>query len=400
MGEKEFPWTVKYRPNRLEHIKGQERAVHQIKNFLEKFESHKKKALLLHGPPGCGKTAAVAAAAREYNYELYEINASDQRSKEAIEETLGNFLKQQSLFFRQKLILVDEVDGLSGTKDRGGPSAIALLVKNAKFPVIMTANDAWQQKLKPLRTASTLVQFSPLRIETVAEILKEICKKEGVKYDEDAVICLAAKADGDVRGAINDLEVTARYTRKLEKENICVAERDRKESILNALVKIFKNSDVNIAKDAFSNVDEDLDEVILWVDENLPKEYSGESLSRAYDLLSRADVYRGRITRWQHWRFLAYVNELVSAGIASAKDERQKQFITYKRNERILQIWIAKQRWAKKKSIAEKLAKKTHSSAKVAMENIQYLAKVLRMPDIAEELALEPDEIEWLKNKI
>ena len=90
----------------------------------------------------------------------------------------------------------------------------------------------------------------------------------------------------------------------------------------------------------------------------------------------------------------------MSAGIASAKDERYKQAVTYKRSERILKMWIAKQRWAKKKSIAEKLAKKTHCSVKVAMQNIPYLGKVLRSPDVVKELELEIDEIEWLKNKI
>ena len=394
------PWTVKYRPSKLDDIKGQQSAILQVKNFLNRFEQQKKKALLLHGPPGCGKTAAVYAVAEENDYELFEINASDKRSKHDIKEILGSYLKQQSLFFKKKIILIDEVDGLSGTKDRGGASAASSLIKKSKFPIFITANDAWQQKLKPLRTVSTLVQFGPLNIDIVVSVLEDICKNENIKFDAAALRSLARKADGDLRGAINDLEIISRYSKKLEKDNIEeVAEREKKETILNALVKVFKNSDINIARRAFENVNEDLDECILWIDENLPKEYTVESLERAYNLLSKADVYRGRITRWQYWRFLVYINELISAGIASAKDERYKQFISYKRSSRILQIWIAKQRWAKKRSIAEKLAKKTHSSTKVALQNIMYLSKVLRQSDIVSELELEEDEIEWLKNK-
>ncbi|MBW2995340.1 replication factor C large subunit [Candidatus Woesearchaeota archaeon] len=395
-----LPWVLKYRPLKLNDIKGQQSAVVQIRNFLDKFEKQKKKALLLHGPPGCGKTAAVYAVAEENDYEILEINASDKRSKQDIEELLGNYLKQQSLFFKQKIILVDEVDGLSGRKDRGGISAIANLIKKSKFPIFMTANDAWQSKLKPLKGVSTFVQFDPLNLETAVSILEDICKKEKIEFDIAALKGLARKADGDLRGALNDLEVISRYSKKLEKDNIEeVAEREKKESILSALVKVFKNSDVNIAKAAFNNINEDLNEVILWIDENLPREYTKESLARAYDMLSRADIFRGRITRWQHWRFLAYVNELISAGIAAAKDEKYKQFISYKRSSRILQIWIAKQRFAKKKSIADKLAKKTHCSLNIAMKNIPYLSKVLRQPDIIRELELEEDEIEWLKNK-
>ena len=401
MGLMGLPWTIKYRPSKLDEIKGQQSAILQIKNFLNKFEKQKKKALLLHGPPGCGKTAAVCAVAEENDYELLEINASDKRSKQAIEEILGNYLKQQSLFFKKKIILIDEIDGLSGREDRGGPSAIAALIKKSSFPIFLTANDAWQQKLKPLRTASTLVQFDPLNIDVAVSVLENVCKKEKIKFDESALRSLARKADGDLRGALNDLETLSRYSKKLEKGNIEeVAEREKKESILKALVKVFKNSDINIARTAFNNINEDLDECILWVDENLPKEYTIEDLDRAYNMLSKADVYRGRIRRWQHWRFLVYINDLISAGIASAKDEHYKQFISYKRSNRILQIWIAKQRWAKKKAIAEKLAKKTHTSTKVAIQNIPYLGKVLMQPDIAKELDLEEDEIEWLKNKI
>jgi len=401
MGLMGLPWTIKYRPSKLDEIKGQQSAILQIKNFLNKFEKQKKKALLLHGPPGCGKTAAVCAVAEENDYELLEINASDKRSKQAIEEILGNYLKQQSLFFKKKIILIDEIDGLSGREDRGGPSAIAALIKKSSFPIFLTANDAWQQKLKPLRTASTLVQFDPLNIDVAVSVLENVCKKEKIKFDESALRSLARKADGDLRGALNDLETLSRYSKKLEKGNIEeVAEREKKESILKALVKVFKNSDINIARTAFNNINEDLDECILWVDENLPKEYTIEDLDRAYNMLSKADVYRGRIRRWQHWRFLVYINDLISAGIASAKDEHYKQFISYKRSNRILQIWIAKQRWAKKRAIAEKLAKKTHTSTKVAIQNIPYLGKVLMQPDIAKELDLEEDEIEWLKNKI
>jgi replication factor C large subunit len=400
MGLISVPWSVKYRPLKLSEIKGQQTAVAQIDNFLSKFEKQKKKALLLHGAPGCGKTSSVCAVAKENDYELFEINASDKRNKSNIEEILGSHLKQQSLFFKKKVILIDEVDGLSGREDRGGATAMANLIKKSKFPVIMTANDAWSKKLKPLRTASTLVQFDPLNIDVVVSILEDICKKEKIDFDIAALRALARKADGDLRGAINDLEIIARYSKKFEKDNIEeVAEREKKESILSALVKVFKNSDVNIAKNAFNNINEDLDECILWVDENLPREYKDESLARAYNLLSKADVYRGRIRRWQYWRFLVYINELISAGIANAKDEKYKQFITYKRSGRILQMWIAKQRFAKKKAIAEKLAKKTHSSIKVAMQNIYYLSKVLRQPDIVKELELEEDEIEWLKNK-
>ena len=76
-------------------------------------------------------------------------------------------------------------------------------------------------------------------------------------------------------------------------------------------------------------VKEDLDESFLWLEENLPKEYEGKDLERAFDCLSRADVFKGRIRRWQHWRFLVYINDLMTAGIALSKDEKYKKVISY-----------------------------------------------------------------------
>jgi replication factor C large subunit len=164
-----------------------------------------------------------------------------------------------------------------------------------------------------------------------------------------------------------------------------------------------KSKDPFIAKDAFENVAEDLNQCMLWLDENLPKEYTNpEDLARAYENLSRADVFNGRITRWQHWRFLTYVRALMTAGVAVSKDEKNKEFIAYKPTGRILKMWWAKQKNMKKKAIAEKIADKTHSSKKEIIKNIDYYKVIFQnnneMADsIAKELDLNKEEIDYLK---
>jgi len=62
-----------------------------------------------------------------------------------------------------------------------------------------------------------------------------------------------------------------------------------------------------------------IDEIILWVEENIPLEYQGEELARAYELLSRTDLFKGRIYKQQYWRFLVYENIFLSYGISSCK---------------------------------------------------------------------------------
>ncbi|MBD3259875.1 replication factor C large subunit [Candidatus Woesearchaeota archaeon] len=395
------PWVKKYQPSSLNDVYGQARAVSQIRKFLSDFKKQKKKALLLHGPAGSGKTCSVLAAAKELGYELYEINASDNRNKDAILELVGNALKQQSLFAANKLILIDDVDGLSGTKDRGGAATLAKLIKKSKFPIIMTANDAYSGKLKAVKKEAAVVSFNSLGADDVYRVLEDICKKENIEYSEDALMSLAKKAQGDLRGAVNDIETLCRNTKELNKDNVIeLSEREKKKSILNALSIIFKGKNAEKAKEAFDSVDLNVDEIILWIEENLPKEYSYDDLGRAFECMSRADVFMGRIRRWQYWRFLVYVISLISSGVSVAKEKAYRQFVSYQRSSRILKMWIAKQKHAKRKAIAAKLAAKTHCSIKTAFEHIPYLVPVFKQKNAAQIidwLDLDKEEVEWLQ---
>ena len=82
-------WTEKYRPIYFTDIKGQEQAVEKIKDFLQKSEK-RKKAVILHGPPGTGKTALAYVIANETKSEIFELNASDFRNKKIFRRHLEN----------------------------------------------------------------------------------------------------------------------------------------------------------------------------------------------------------------------------------------------------------------------------------------------------------------------
>ena len=86
----------KYRPKSLMEIKGQEQAVFKVKSFVDGFPN-KRKALILNGPPGNGKTSIVYALAKEIKAEIIELNASDLRDKKRISEIVGSASKQKSL---------------------------------------------------------------------------------------------------------------------------------------------------------------------------------------------------------------------------------------------------------------------------------------------------------------
>jgi len=400
------PWIQVYLPKNTKEVFGQQKAIEQLREFVEKYKSQKNKCCVLYGGIGSGKTSAVIALGEELGLELVEMNASDFRNKDKIEHFVGTAMKQRSLFFKGKIILIDELDALSGTKDRGGVQALTKLVADSAFPVVCTVNDPYEKKLASLRKKSLLIEFPTLDYRTIANNLMRILDCEKCKYDENSVKALARRAGGDMRAAINDLQIiTNSGTKTLEKESIDSFneyERNKTESLMNALLKVMKTTDANIARSSFDNVDEDFDTIGLWLEENIPKEYEGEDLTRAMMCMSKADVYKGRIRRWQHWRFLVYINALYSAGIALSKNEKYKKFIKYGPPSRILKLWQAKMKYQKRKGIAEKIALHTHTSSKrVIKDVIPYFRVMCKNKEYAnkfsEEFELEKEEVEWLR---
>ncbi|MBI3035034.1 replication factor C large subunit [Candidatus Woesearchaeota archaeon] len=397
------PLTHKYIPKTTMEVLGQENVVKQLRDFIINFKKQKKKSALIYGPSGVGKTSSVYAIANELDYEVIEVNASNFRNAEQINFKVGNAIKQQSLFARGKIILVDEIDGLSGHEDRGGVQAIVKLIGDSAYPIILTATNPFDNKFSSLRSKSNLMEFSQLDYLSIFRILKRICGHEKIRHEDEVLKALSRRAGGDARSAINDLQSLAQEKKELAKESLEeLSERNKTENIMTALNKIFKTTDLKIAISAFDNVREDLDEQLLWIDENLPKEYTKpQELAKAYEMLSKADVFSRRIKRWQHYRFLVYINALITAGIASAKNEKYKNFVQYKPTGRILKLWWASQRNAKKKEIAGKIAEKTHSSKKEILKStMPYLPIMFRNKEmrngIINYLDLNEEEIEWL----
>ena len=147
-------YTVKYAPKSSSEIYGQQKAVSELKDFIKNYKTQSQKATLIYGPIGVGKTSSVYALAKELDYDLLEINSSDIRNQANMNSFLNSVLGQQSLFFKPKLILIDEIDALSGVKDRGAIPALTKAITNSSFPVIITANDPYNQKLNNNTTQS------------------------------------------------------------------------------------------------------------------------------------------------------------------------------------------------------------------------------------------------------
>lgn len=396
-------WINKYSPKKLSDVQGQNTALERLKNYVLAYNKGTK-PLLIYGPQGVGKTSSIHALANEMNYELIEVNASDVRNAEGINSILGAAINQRSLFADKKLILVDEVDGLAGREDRGGVAAISVLLSKSIFPIVLTANDPYKKNLASLRKKCELQEYRGLIYTSILSNLKKICEIENIKVEDETLTSLARSVGGDMRAAINDLQSLS-YDGTLTKKDLDLAySRDRSEKIITALVRVFKSLNADIAIDAFDDVEEDLDKIFLWIEENIPKEYTKtKDLAEAFSNLALADVFKGRIRRWQYYRFYVYCYNLLSVGIALSKDEKYPGFTSYKQSTRILKIWMSNQKNAKKKDISHKIAVKTHSSTKTVMlTTLVYIREIFKKnkqkaDKMAEFLDLSPEEVAWLR---
>ena len=388
-------WTNKYSPKKISDLFHPSSKT--LVTFIDKFKFQKKKALLLYGPPGCGKTSAVIAVAKDKDMELIEVNASDFRNTDSLNSSVGNALNQRSLFAKNKLILVDEVDGLAGREDRGGISTITSLIKKSSFPIICCANNVWESKLSGLRKVCTLVPWDPPSTQNISDLLASIVEKEKLNVDDKFLKSIARRSGGDVRAAVTDLQILI-SSNKLNKEGIDnVDERSQTDTMFNALVKILKSSDPEVALSSLQNVNEDFNESLLWIEENIPLEYKGKELADAFDKLSRADVFIGRIRRWQYWRFLSYANSLMTAGVALSKNSKKGGFTKYERPKRILKYWIAKSNRALRKSVCLKIGHALHCSAKKANVMLHHFKLMAQNNMDLSSLDIDGAELDWLK---
>jgi len=400
-------WTVKHKPKSLAEIVGNTEAVEKFVDWIKFWEKGvpKKRACFLYGPPGIGKTVTVEATAHDFSMEFVEKNASDYRTEEAINRFAGLASQYSSLFGGNRMILLDELDGLTGSSDRGGVKAITDVVKTAQCPVVLTANNAYDPRFTNLRVYCLLIEFKKLATGEVAKHLKHICEQEGIQADENALKFIAQRSGGDVRSAVNDLQALGQGKKKLAYEDVSwLGYRDRQENIFNVLRMIIYGKTCASAKQAANMVDVDTDMLFEWIYENVPAHLTDpHDLAAAMDALAIADVYRGRIRATRDWGFLRYVIDYMTAGVAMArKNTKTSGWIPFKFPQRIQMLSRSKAERAMRLSIGGKIKRKNHISAlRASKEIVPYLKIIFKNNEnmaagLAKWLDLDQDMIEYL----
>jgi replication factor C large subunit len=352
-------WTVKHAPKKVEEVAGNESAKEEVKTWaLEWGRGKAQKPLLLFGPTGVGKTALGVALAREMEWNLVETNAGDLRDAENLKKIIGLSSSSTGLFGERRLILIDEIDSAF---DRGEIPELLRILKDARQPIIVIANDVWNQKISSIKALCKQIELKGVNARSVQKVLEKIAAVEGKKCGFAAEIASGCK--GDLRSAINDLQASCAG----EGGAFSVSGRDREASIFEVLKTVFKTTDFVEAARAADDLDEDIETVQKWLEENISAEYEkAEEVAEAFNWISKSDVFNGRVKKRQYYKLLLYVRALALAGVALSKKETYRKFTPYHYPSIIRLLGTAKKNRGLLASAAKKAGGATHCSARKA----------------------------------
>lgn len=234
-------WTERYRPKSFFQLcpAGNERQYRHIMHWIRNKE-REKKVLLVHGPTGVGKSAAVTLLAHQAGFHVHEVNSANamedsggiehlkQRMKTAV------FTNDVTASSKPTCLVIDEIDcyANSGEVIRAVKDLVTSKDKPVTRPVICIANEAFGKAMEKLRPHCELVGFrrplatassgtgSKRRVnvsaqKAVKEFLLEISAAEGLGLDKKEVTDIFETCEGDIRACINHMQFAGR---KLDKE--------------------------------------------------------------------------------------------------------------------------------------------------------------------------------------
>lgn len=399
-----IPLTEKYRPRRVSEIIGNKEAVNNFLEWMKSWESGKpsKKAAFLVGPPGVGKTSLVLAYASEHGYDLIEVNASDKRGAEQIKSIVAEAAKQSTLAgTRKRIILVDEVDGAYGSEASGGINALASIIPRTSIPIVLVANDPWDPKLAALRNVSQMIKFSHIRQTDIVSYLKRLSEREGVNVGDEVLKLIASRSNGDLRSAINDLQLFLNADQMMidQLKNV-LSSRDRAKSVFDGLAEVFGATTVSAGRNVTMNLDVDLDTFFTWVFDNLPNQIRDpQALHEGYQWLALADLHLSRANRLQKWEYIKYAIPIIGSAPGIIKNKLAEKGGKFEFPSKIRFMQETREKREKIRSVLRKIAAKSKlSQAKAASEMLPFIRALLLSGNynVARFYELDNDEISVL----
>eukprot|EP00917_Polyrhabdina_sp_WS-2016_P009651 GHVP01021314.1.p1 GENE.GHVP01021314.1~~GHVP01021314.1.p1 ORF type:complete len:350 (-),score=56.02 GHVP01021314.1:126-1175(-) len=225
----ELPWVEKYRPNTLDEIVSHTDPIATIKKFVENGQLPH---LLLHGPPGTGKTSTVQALGtllhgQQKAQMILELNASDDRGINVVRDTIKAFSESKTTLSvgkkvdadnqenpenssqgepeapNVKLVVLDEADHMTGAAQDALRRTMEVYSSNVRFVLVCN----YVNKVKPaIQSRCTKFRLSPLSQEDMKFRAETVQKHENVLMEKEAMEALVTHAQGDMRRVINTMQ--------------------------------------------------------------------------------------------------------------------------------------------------------------------------------------------------
>lgn len=203
----DLPWIEKYRPNNINDLLLDDNIKNKIQHFIN---NNNLPNIIISGNPGLGKTTTAICIAKyilgsHYNDGVIELNASDDRGLDLINNTIIHFCKKKFDIDGEKkfkIIILDEADNIT-SKAQNILTNFIETYKNTRF--IFTCNDASKLN-ESIQSRCMLIRYSKLSNDIIKNKLISICNNENAHYTEDGIDTIIYISQGDIRLAINYLE--------------------------------------------------------------------------------------------------------------------------------------------------------------------------------------------------
>ena len=208
------PLAYRMRPKTLEEYVGQEHILGKDKILYRTIKADRLSSIILFGPPGCGKTSLARVISETTKYKFYKINAVTSGVadiKKVIEETQNRMFNPVG----KSILFIDEIHRFNKLQQ----DALLPFVENGTVILIgATTENPYFEVNKALISRSMVFKLSPLTEENIYQVLKMALKREDglgsyqIKIEDDTLSKIAKVSGGDVRTALNGLEIAVLTT--------------------------------------------------------------------------------------------------------------------------------------------------------------------------------------------